>query len=124
MREIEAIIRLIVGAALVDGTIDTDEIKRLRSIARSAGAGRVLSGVLDDLYTQQHVLKTPAQVLDWVNPSALRIARSDESVRFLTLHAITRLVNEDGRVVDAENTYQEAILEIIGMDDEEAEAED
>ena len=51
MSEIEAIMRLIVGAAMVDGRIDADELERLRGVAQSVGASRVMRRVMVRLPT-------------------------------------------------------------------------
>ena len=114
MREIEAIIRLIVGAALVDGRIDAGELERLRGVAKSVGAGQVLRQVMNDVHAKQDRLHDTADVLAWVGGAADQIARSGEQTRFVTAYAISQVVREDGRLAPEETDYRTAILAALG----------
>ncbi len=114
MSEIEAIIRLIVGAALVDGRIDADELERLRGVSKSVGAGKVLTLVMNDLHRQQDRLKDPTDVLEWVAPAKERIAQSGDQTRFVTAYAISQVVREDGHLAPEETDYRNAILTALG----------
>jgi len=114
MREIEAIMRLIVGAALVDGRIDAGELERLRGVAKSVGAGQVLRQVMNDVYAKQDRLHDTADVLAWVREAAEQMAGAGDQTRFVTAYAISQVVREDGHLAPEEADYKEAILAALG----------
>lgn len=118
MSEIEAIMRLIVGAAIVDGRIDADELERLRGVAQSVGANRVMRRVMDDLHAHQHRLVGPDDVLAWVEPAKAQIAQAGEQTRFVAAYAISRVVREDGHLGAEEDVYRTRVLAALGREAE------
>ena len=117
MNELEAIIRLVVGAAMVDGRVDSAELNRIRVLARSVGAGSTLRTVIEELHRKQHELQTAAHVIEWVRPAARQIAAATKPTRFMAACAIARIVKEDGVIVADESAYQEAILEQLNLEE-------
>ena len=116
MREIEAIMRVIVGAALSDGHADSRELSRIRILADAVGAKKVMNAVMTDVHRHQGQLNTTAQVIAWAQPAAARLSTADQQTRFLAACAIDRVIKEDGRLAADESTYRGALLAFIGKE--------
>ncbi len=113
MSEIEAVIRVVLGAALVDGEIDARELARLKEVAQSVRAEETLKTVILDLQAVQSELVDLATVLNWVRPAAEILSRAAEQTRFIAVYAIDRIVADDQQVRDIEMTYRDAVTRII-----------
>ena len=95
MSEIEAVIRVVLGAALVDGEIDARELARLKEVAGSVRAEETLKAVILDLQAAQAELTDLADVINWVRPAAEVLSQAAEQTRFIAVYAIDRMVADD-----------------------------
>ncbi len=113
MSEIEGVIRVVLGAALVDGEIDARELARLKEVAGSVRAEETLKAVILDLQAVQAELTDLAAVINWVRPAAEVLSKAAEQTRFIAVYAIDRMVADDEAIRDIEMTYRAAVTEII-----------
>jgi hypothetical protein len=113
MSEIEALIRIVLGAAMVDGEVDQRETQRLKQVARSVSADAVLKSVLSDLVDTQAKLVDVASVLSWVTPAARVLAQGGDQTKFVAAYAIDRVVADDGALKQSEIEYRDGILALI-----------
>ena len=115
MREIEAIMRLLVGSALSDGGADSQELTRIRAIADSVGARQVLNHVMKDIHRHQGQLNTLTALTDWIRPAAEVVRSANQQTRLLAMCAMDRIIREDGRILTDESEYRKVIQGLISQ---------